>query len=212
MKPDTIPPCITPSLFQKVLLATDGTVGEILEVFAGEPIRVCKLSQEVGASAETAPVLNVAEHDQVLRRTVLLKGGRSGTPYIYAESSIRVDVLDPALLDALCSTDISIGQLLRNRRQETFREILASGWDEAGECALHFAIEPWDLLLWRTYRIVVANEPMMLITEKFPAHGALRQPGVTAAASSERALILDDAARLGPHHPRMASKSILAGP
>lgn len=175
MKPDTIPPCITPSLFQKVLLTTDGTVGEILQVFAGEPIKVCKLSHEVGASAETAPFLNVAEHDQVLRRSVLLTGSRSGTPFIYAESSLRVDVLDPTLLDALCATDNSIGQLLRNRRQETFREILASGWDEAGECALHFAIEPWDLLLWRTYRILVASEPMMLITEKFPVHGALSQ-------------------------------------
>lgn len=171
------------SLLQRILLTTDGTVGRILEQYTGESIEVVKLEQsfepaqkgqvELGLSD---PELGYMGPEKVLLRRVILRGSRSGQNLIYAESTFRTEKLPTGLLERLLSTAVSIGQLLTEQRMETFREILASGQEHAGEACTYFGLEPSDMLLFRTYRIFLSSQPVVMITEKFPVQGALSLP------------------------------------
>ncbi len=88
---------------------------------------------------------------------------------LYAEVVVALDRVDPALLEGLTGTDKPVGILLRENRTETFREILLVDREPAGPCGAHFGIGPDAELLFRTYRILARRQPIMLITEKFPA-------------------------------------------
>ncbi len=165
------------SLLQRILLATDGTVSCILEQYAGEEIEVVKLAQALGPAGCDDPQLGFTDVGSVLTRTVLLRGSRSGRHLLYAESALRTDVLGPELVDALLSSDVAIGVLFRQHRLETFREIVASGQEPAGRCAVHFGLPSCASLVFRRYRIFVSGTPSAVITEKFPLHGALSRAG-----------------------------------
>ncbi len=162
--------------FQRVLLMTDGTVTDVVEVYTGETIRVVKLAQSFGGdSSETTPRLGTDGPGRLLHRTVLLQGSKSGTNFIHAESVIAPDWLPPTVLEGLLETGRPIGKLLSSGRIETFREIVGLGFEPAGDCAEHFGVDPASNLVFRTYRIHVSERPVMRITEKFPtswfAHG-----------------------------------------
>lgn len=154
--------------FQRILLATDGTVTHILEAYAGEPVEVVKLRQAFDTANEGDESLAVAPGDKVLRRRVLLRGRRGGQSLLYAEAVVVLDRVDPAILDGLLETDKPIGVLLGESRTETFREILRVGREPAGGRATHFGVDAGDDLIFRTYRIVAGGRPVILITEKFP--------------------------------------------
>lgn len=156
--------------FQRMLVGTDGTVTHILEAYADEPIEVVKLVQVFDTSNDAGAHLHLSRDNRVLRRQVLLRGRRTGQHLLYAEAIIVPERVDPAVLDALVGTDKPIGVLLAENRTETFREILAVDREPAGSCARYFGIEPDAQLIFRTYRIVARQQPVMLITEKFPAN------------------------------------------
>lgn len=168
----TTPPpvaCVTRPLtrFQGLLLGTDGTVTNVLEAFAGEPVEVVKLRQEFDTANQGDADLLVSG-EEVLRRRVLLRGRRSRQSLLYAEAVVVLDRVDPVILEGLLRTDKAIGVLLAERRAETFREILRIGREPAGPCAVHFGIDPAAEVVWRTYRIIAGGRPAILITEKFP--------------------------------------------
>lgn len=154
--------------FQRVLLGIDGTVTNILEAYAGEPVEVIKLVQAFGTAGPGDADLLVSG-GRVLRRRVLLRGRTSGNSLLYAEAVVVADRVSPSLLDGMLETDKPIGVLLKENRSETFREILRVDREPAGRTAVHFGIEPSAELIWRTYRIIMGNQPVILITEKFPA-------------------------------------------
>ena len=162
--------CVTLGLtrFQRILLGTDGTVTDILETFAGEPMEVVKLLQALDTSNDTDPGF-VQPGEEVLRRRVLLQGRRSGRTLLYAEAVVVVHRVSPVIVEGLLETDKAIGVLLAESRTETFREILRVDREPAGDLATHFGIGPADDLLWRTYRIISGGRPVIVITEKFPA-------------------------------------------
>lgn len=81
--------------------------------------------------------------------------------------------LGSRMMDRLVTTSTPIGQLLREHRLETFREVLASGKEQVGECARYFDAEPLALLAFRTYRSLAGGRPVIMITENFPVVGAL---------------------------------------
>ena len=154
--------------FQHVLLRTDGTVTDILEAYAGEPMEVVKMLQVFDtANGRDAELL--ASGDRVLRRRVLLRGRHSRRTLLYAQAVVVPERLDQAILDGLLETDKPIGVLLKEHRTETFREILEIGRQPAGPSGAHFGIATDAELIFRTYRIMVGNQPVILITEKFPA-------------------------------------------
>ena len=163
--------CVTPLLtrFQQVLLGTDGTVTNLLEAYAGEPVEVVKLRQVFDTSNDADADLMAAGGD-VLRRRVLLRGRRGRQRLLYAEAVLAVERVDAPVLEALLSTDKAIGVVLAEHRIETFREILRVGSEPAGPTGAHFGVDASAELISRTYRIIAGGQPVILITEKFPAN------------------------------------------
>ena len=155
--------------FQRMLLGTDGTVTHILEAYADEPIDVVKLVQVFDTADADDADLGVSGDEKLLRRRVLLRGRRTGWSLLYAEAVVVLDRVHPAFLEGLLETDKPIGVLLADARTETFREILRVGREPAGPTGAHFDVDPDAELIVRTYRIIAGRQPMILITEKFPA-------------------------------------------
>jgi len=155
--------------FQRMLVGTDGTVTHILEAYADEPVEVVKLLQVIDSSNDGDAHLSVPGGHKVLRREVLLRGRHSQRSLLYAEAVVVLDRVEAAFLDGLTGTDKPIGSLLRENRTETFREILVVERERAGPCGAHFGIDAAAELVSRTYRIVAGRQPVMAITEKFPA-------------------------------------------
>jgi chorismate-pyruvate lyase len=156
------------STLQRVLLMTDGTVTDVVEAYANERIHVMKLSQSFGTVDSERPELELDPTERILRRRILLQGASTGTNYIYADSVVTPDHLHPDVVDGLLVTDTPLGRLLARHRVETFREIVALGFEPAGTCAGFFEIDPTTKLVFRTYRIIVNQRPVVRITEKFP--------------------------------------------
>jgi chorismate-pyruvate lyase len=157
--------------FQRILLATDGTVTHILEAYAGEPIEVVKLLQEFDTADEGDGPLRLSGPDEkVLRRRVVLRGARSKQNLLYAEAVVVPGRVEAGFLDGLVGTDDPIGVLLAQARIETFREILRVFREPAGPHGAIFEVDASAELIARTYRILSRGEPILLITEKFPPH------------------------------------------
>ncbi len=62
-----------------------------------------------------------------------------------------------------------MGRLWIEHRIETLKELLSTARGPMGELASHFAGEPSDDLLSRSYRLMSGGRPLMAITEYFPA-------------------------------------------
>lgn len=155
-------------MLQRVLLTTDGSVGPILEAYAGEPIEVIKLEQRTASCADGQPALQLGAEEEGLRRRVILRGSRSARSFIYADCLIALERLHPTVRSGLLSTSLPIGRLLTTVQAETFREVLSWGRERAQALGLHFGIGDGEEVFFRTYRIVQGGRPIMLITEKFP--------------------------------------------
>ncbi|MEO1767528.1 chorismate--pyruvate lyase family protein [Thiobacter aerophilum] len=141
--------------FLRTLLVTDGTVTKHLEAYFWEEVHVDNLGQAEVILEAAVPALGLSAGEQVLRRRVRLRGRASKRCYGEAESLIRLPCLPERLQGELAAGRIGIGELLRERGLETYREILDVGW--AGPDAVY-----------RTYRIMIRGEPTILITETFP--------------------------------------------
>lgn len=167
---DLDPMIVTNSLapFQRILLGTDGTVTQLLEAYADEPIRAVKLEQTRGPAADQAEPLHTAPDSEVLRRRVMLRTFQTERDLLHAEAVVVIERVGEAFVKALETTDMPIGALLTEARIETFREILDVGRVPAGPVGGLFGIQPVDELLYRTYRILAEDEPIMLVTERFP--------------------------------------------
>ncbi len=154
--------------FQRILVRTDGTVTQLLEVYAGEPIEVVKLAQAIDTSDENDVGLDLSVGDKVLRRKVILRSARTCRNLLHAESVVVVDRVDPCLVDGLLRTNTPLGRLLVECRTETFRQVLHVGTEPAGTVGSHFGIELSAHVIVRTYRIVARRRPVALVMERFP--------------------------------------------
>jgi len=141
--------------FLRTLLVTDGTVTKHLEAFFWEQVEVENLGQSETRLERDIPWLEMHAGDSVLQRRVQLHGAESGRVYAHAESLIRLGSLPEKLRADLLEGRIGIGELLREKGLETYREILDVG--KQGEAHVY-----------RTYRIVINHHPAILITEEFP--------------------------------------------
>ncbi len=153
---------------QRILLGTDATVVRLLEGCFEEAICTANLEQVSTPPLPTDAELELSGEETILRRKTLLQGSRSGQNYVYAEASVVLDRVAPALREALLSTAEPIGRLLAATRVETFRELVRAGWMPARQLGEHFGLQSGDELLSRTYRIIAGGRPAMLITEIFP--------------------------------------------
>ena len=153
------------SLFQRILLATDGTVTDLIALYAGEPIRVKKLVQTAGEDSAPAE-LQCSGPTRLLSRKILLTGATR--TYLYAESQFVLERLSNSIQDQMLNTDRPIGLLWREARLETFREIVAQAVEPCTAIAQHFNLPPSAPFVSRTYVIHHGGKPLGVITEKWP--------------------------------------------
>lgn len=156
------------SVFQRIILTTDGTVTEILEAYLSEKIRLVKLSETIEPIPYDVLPLGITHGQEVIERKILLQGKISRNNWVYAESILVPDRLDEKLKNGLLVSQEPMGRLWLEHRLETFKEIVDSAREPAGDLATYFGIERTDILLSRTYRVFSGRQPIILITEKFP--------------------------------------------
>jgi len=151
--------------FLRALLVTDGTVTKILEAYFWEPVEVRTLKQEFVAAEREVSWIQVHATDRVLIRRVQLVGRDSERIYVNAFSVIRTELIPDAFRRRLIDREIGIGVLIRDSGMESYREVLEVGVEAVkGEMAL----QEDDEMVFRTYRIIIEREPVILITESFP--------------------------------------------
>lgn len=188
---DTLPP------FLRALLVTDGTVTKMLEAYFWEPVVVDTLRQEFVTAEAEIPWIDVATDDRIMVRRARLRGADSGKHYAHAFSVIRTELIPPLFRQRLIDREIGIGALIRDSGLESYREVLEVGLEanrEAnqevgaslnanergttnqdpradGSLAANQPQVGGDLAsggVFRTYRIIIAGAPVILISETFP--------------------------------------------
>ncbi|MCC7565361.1 MAG: DUF98 domain-containing protein [Methanomicrobiaceae archaeon] len=179
---------------QKVLLGTDGSVTNLLEMVTGNPVEITTLVQEVvQADADVAESLDIEAGEPVNYRVVELKDGRTGDVLIYAVSHTPLKRLAPEFRQDLMRADIPIGRILRTHRIESRREILHARMLRAdANMSRIFSIQPEEALLSRKYRIIHREEPLIAIEETFPRTAFADAPRVLVDAPSRLHLGLID--------------------
>lgn len=158
------------SPMQKVLIGTDGSVTNLLEMASGHPVTITTRVQEiVAADAEAAAALEIEPGEEVNHRVVELKDSVTGEVLIYAVSCTPLRRLAPGFRQDLMRADIPIGRILRNHRIESRREITDARLIQAGtDLARTFNIHRSESMLSRKYRIIHREEPLIAIEEIFP--------------------------------------------
>ncbi len=150
---DSLPP------FLRALLVTDGTVTKIIEAYFWEPVVVDTLRQEFVVAADDIPWVSVAGGERVMVRRARLRGAHSGKDFANAFSVIRTELIPGHFRRRLIDREIGIGALIRDSGLESYREVMEVGLEPDTDT---------DGAVFRTYRIIIAGEPVILITETFP--------------------------------------------
>ena len=153
--------------FLRTLLVTDGTVTKSLEAYYWERVSVEMVSQASIAAEANINWLDVSLGDEVVGRRVNLRGTMTKTVYAHAFSIIRPNLIPELLRNRLLAGSLGIGELIRDCGLETYRELLEIGFGDSitgfGETA-----DVQEEHVYRTYRIVLNQQPAILVTEHFP--------------------------------------------
>ncbi len=153
------------STFQKILLTTDGTVTDLIALYAGEPIRVKKIGQKMFLSDNRQNFFCPSE-TPLLERNVLLCGARKN--YLYAESVFVVGLLSHSIQYKLLETDCPIGLMWKEEKLDMYRDILGHKTEICDTVAAYFDVPPQTPIISRTYSIYHRGKILGTITEKFP--------------------------------------------
>ena len=147
------------------LESTNETVTDFLEQLVGEGIdAVAHHHHRVGAPGSND--LQAEEGEPLLERAATLRGRRSGSPYVYAESVIAIDRLPMSFRLRLESSLDPIGRILRDLHIPVSRRNLGNpgGFSDARASGV---LRVDGYLHARTYRIDSESMPLMVITEWF---------------------------------------------
>jgi beta-ribofuranosylaminobenzene 5'-phosphate synthase len=155
---------------QKMLLGTDGSVTNLLEIITGSKIEIETLVQEVvPADAAVAEELRIDPGDEINYRIVKLKRADTDKALIYAVSHTPLKRLEPGFREDLTRADIPIGVILKKHQIESRRDITDTEILSADrEMSRVFDIFPKEPMLCRRYRIFRHGEPLIAIKEAFP--------------------------------------------
>jgi chorismate--pyruvate lyase len=152
----------------RILIATNGTLTRILSVLADDDIVVQIVNQQIHDEAPKVPELEHCALGRVLQRDIVLKGRRSGIPFVAAESLIAIDLLPPAITTSLTETDRPIGEVMATSCIETFKEE-ARVW--VAELPAQLELDGYrnsrPSIVARRYRIIAGGRPVIIITEYF---------------------------------------------
>ncbi|ACX72484.1 MAG: DUF98 domain-containing protein [Methanococci archaeon] len=147
---------------EKILLGTDGSITNILEILFEDACSVETIKQVI---------LNNTNY-----REVVLKVNE--IPLVYAISktpfkNIEEENLREEIKKDLLSADIPIGKIIRKHNLETRREIIKIGIAEINSDLKKILKTSHNRLPKRTYNIIYKNKILMEITEVFAIRGKL---------------------------------------
>jgi chorismate-pyruvate lyase len=156
------------SLLQKILLCTDGTVTDLIALYAGEEIQVRKVQQEV-LVRQPPSMLGCEGQVQMLHRQILLHGRQRN--FLYADSQFIFGRFSPDMQQRLLHSDQPIGLLWKQERLETYREIIDKAVVRCPHLAHYFELPEDAWFVSRTYLIYHSGRPLGAITEQWPTSG-----------------------------------------
>jgi chorismate-pyruvate lyase len=159
-------PGLSPIL--RVLLVTDGTVTRTLEAYFGEAIDVDVLEHAEIASQSPYPQIRIAVGDHILHRYVRLLGRNTRRVYAVAESVAVLEHISEQMRRQLIQEHKGIGELLREGRLETYRELLTANLTTASRWAEDLRVAATDGVVTRDYKIYQGGRAVLLIKEIFP--------------------------------------------
>jgi chorismate-pyruvate lyase len=152
--------------FLRALLVADGTVTKSLEAYYWEPVEVKAVLNMPTKAASDIEWLDVKAGEEVLSRSVLLRGMHSDTLYASAFSIVRLALIPEVLKLKLLAGQLGIGELIRECSLESYREILEFGY--ASNMAQFGGPDKEQDCVFRSYRISITHRPAILLTECFP--------------------------------------------
>jgi chorismate-pyruvate lyase len=156
----------------RILLATDGAITHILEAYAGEPVDLVGLASSTVRAASAWPGLRADRDEAALRRVSLLRGRRTGRAFVHADAVVLGSRLPAGVADQLVrSPGTGLLPLLTGERIATFRESLGEEELVDRRIAAHLGAAPEEVLVARTYQVIVGGRPVARITESFPKRG-----------------------------------------
>jgi chorismate-pyruvate lyase len=143
-------------------------VTRLLEALTLEPLTVDVLDQRMTEAGDLGAVwLDLSSAAaSVVRRRVSIAGRTFGRLHSVAESLLVPSRLPEAFIGALMGSPKALGEALGDLRLETRRELLWFGAARTPSWAE--PVVEHQLLLTRSYRIIVAGRPSILIAENFP--------------------------------------------
>ena len=154
--------------FQRALLSIDGTVTKFIEAYMLEPVEITRLQQQEQQLNTDHRWLAAPAGTPVIARQVLLTGKYSAATYAYAVSLLIVDRLPDDVVRGLDVEPAGLGRILLNSQLENRRDVLWYGREQIADLPEAIEVYTGTDFISRTYRIIVGNQPMMLINEKFP--------------------------------------------
>jgi chorismate-pyruvate lyase len=141
----------------RVLVVQDGTVTKTLEAYFWEPMQVIPQAQQEITWESSDPDLPFPLGSQLLQRNVEISGQDSGEIFCRASSLILLSALPHGVAEGLIAQDIGIGEILRDRELETYRELMSIYW-----------LQDAPDTLARSYLIHINQAPVIFIREYFP--------------------------------------------
>jgi len=168
------------SPFLRALLIIDGTVTKYIEAYTNEPVAVHCLEQaSYSMGDDDRQWLESTPDDRIVRRQSMLVGDNTGCLRAFAESYIAVERLSSGMQQGLDSEPGGLGKILFDSGIETRREGLWFGREKMTGLPRPVARLCDGDFLTRSYRVIAAGAPLMMITERFPIHGELSGTGLT---------------------------------
>ena len=160
------------SPFHRALLITDGTVTRFIEAYKLSPVDVILLYQGRRTLQSEHYWLKHPSGGRIIAREAILQtpsyDNQTPNTHAYAASQIVYERLPQNVLDGLEAGFVGLGALLQNSQLETRRDLLWWGIERTTGLPSSIAHFEGKLFLSRTYRILANQNPLMLITEKFP--------------------------------------------
>ncbi|XRO76362.1 chorismate pyruvate-lyase family protein [Methanocaldococcus sp. 10A] len=141
---------------EKILLGTDGSVTNILEILFEDVCKVETINQKI--------VNNTNYREVILKvNEIPLVYAISKTPF----KNIEEENLREEIKKDLLSADIPIGKIIRKHNLETRRDIKYIGIAELDDRLKSLLKTKYNKLPKRTYNIIYKNKVLMEITEIF---------------------------------------------
>lgn len=154
--------------FLRTLMVTDGTVTKSLEAWFWEPVRVDVKSNQLESLSNSVVGLEVESGDLVLQREVILLGRNTNQKFACARSTVSIKHLPADIGDSLQKGEIGIGELLREKGVETYRDIFDIDYiTKVNKSDVLLSTLEGEILS-RSYRIRVNGIAAIIVTEYFP--------------------------------------------